>query len=253
MNAQIQPEDYLSLVHHVAKRYAGAAKARGEDYDDIVSAGYIGLMLAIHKFDPGRGLAFTTYAVPTINGQILRHLRDTGQRIQIPRPTRDIWFKIKRSILEEAPIEEVVRKLGYSRDRIEKALQAGEVTVLSLDCPISYDGPDNFHEQIPDDADFSGAWVEEFLNRLTYQQRRAVKYRMRGESQTIIAGRLGVTQVQVSRILTRVGKLLTEYLREEVKHGAARPDRAPAAGGIGNRARPGNRPVGQTPQVLHAF
>ena len=119
-------EHYLPLVRSIASRYAG----RGEPLEDLVQVGSIGLVLAIERFDVDRGVKFTTYAVPTIVGEIQRHFRDRTWAIHVPRRMKELSLKLTRTIesltadLGRSPtIAELAEEAALEEEEVVEALE----------------------------------------------------------------------------------------------------------------------------------
>jgi len=166
-------EEMMPLVHSLARRYAG----RGEPVDDLVQVGAIGLIKAIDRFELERGVELSTYAVPTIVGEIRRHLRDSTQPLRVPRRNGEQRVVVQSVALDaDAP---------SSRDvRAERGLELGEERAL----------------------------IEAGLRALPRRQRRIVQlHYFANLSQRGIASELGLSQVHVSRLLhDSLGKLRRE-------------------------------------------
>jgi RNA polymerase sigma-B factor len=165
-------EEHLPLVRVLANRWA----RQGEQLEDLVQVGAVGLIKAVDRFDPDRGSSFAAYAVPTILGEIRRHLRDSAHVLRAPRTAR-----------EEAPPRPVPLDLEAqaARDPVaERRLELGEERIL----------------------------LERGLRTLARRERRIVRLRyFGGLSQRRIAAELGLSQVHVSRLLEQsLGKLRTE-------------------------------------------
>jgi RNA polymerase sigma-B factor len=208
-------DQYLPLVRNIASRYSG----RGEPLEDLIQVGSIGLVLAIERFDVDRGVKFTTYAVPTIVGEIQRHFRDRAWAIHVPRRMKELSLKLTRSIealtadlgrsptiaelAEEAELEEeeVVEALevyhAYSTRSLSQPLGLGENdegTVEDL-----FGGPDPGYDEVE-----HGALLESGLEALDERERTIVELRFfEGLTQSEIAARIGISQMHVSRLLRR--------------------------------------------------
>ena len=118
---------HLNLVRFLASKF----KNRGEPLDDLIQVGTIGLIKAIDRFDPSRGLEFTTYATPTIMGEIKRHFRDKGWSVRVPRRLQELSAKVNQvtdeltTELQRSPsIDEIAKKLGVSVDEVLEAMES---------------------------------------------------------------------------------------------------------------------------------
>ncbi len=205
---------YLPLVRSLAGRYSG----RGEPHEDLVQAGSIGLLLAIERFDTSRDVQFTTYAVPTIVGEIQRHFRDRSWALHVPRRMKELSAKLSRVIAAEtarrgrAPtISQLARLTGADEEEVIGALRAWEAySTLSLSQPLGDEGrEDTMHDVIgADDRGFSAvedsSLVEAGLEGLDERERRIVELRFfDGLTQAEIAAQVGISQMHVSRLLRK--------------------------------------------------
>ena len=205
----ILPEDNLGLVHLCANRF----RNRGIEYDDLYSAGCIGLVKASKAFDGARGVRFSTYAVPVILGEIKRLFRDGGT-VKVSRSLKELSLKLAReserfSLREnrEPTVAELAEIVGADEDDVIEALNSAQ-PALSLTL-----GDDDGETQadLPVDAPDVGITdrlaLRQVLGELTDDDRRLIELRyFKGMTQTAAAQKLGMTQVQVSR---REKKLLT--------------------------------------------
>jgi RNA polymerase sigma-B factor len=204
-------ETHMPLVHHLARRYAD----RGEPIEDVTQVATIGLIQAIDKFDPDRGSAFSTYAVPTILGAIRRHFRDATWSVKVPRRVQELRGKI------DAAHDALAQELGRSPTVAEIAARADVDPADVLDslelsrarsaAPIdaTSDGEVPLADTLGDlDASLTdienAETIKRLLTTLSEDERTVVTLRFfDGLTQTQIAERVGVSQMQVSRILTR--------------------------------------------------
>ena len=195
----------LGLVASVAMRFRG----RGADQEDLVQIGSIGLLKAVRSFDPARGFAFSTYAVPLIIGEIRRFLRDDGA-LKVGRGmkrTGALLMKEREAYMaehgEEPRMDELANRLGISPQEAAAALEAAS-PVRSLTEAI---GEDDFslEDVIPDREDGIGRMLEklalsETIGRLPPLWRQIISLRyFREWSQQRTADALGLTQVKISR------------------------------------------------------
>jgi RNA polymerase sigma-B factor len=204
----------LRLADGIAAGYAG----RGIERDDLVQVARLGLFNAIVGYRPGDGPGFTAYARPTIAGEIKRHFRDHGWMVRPPRRLQEIHAQLRlvkpdlEQHLHRAPSgREVAHALGVDQGELSEVLTAGGAyTALSLDAPTQPGSGLNLGEQLPDDTDHFQAveraeWLRPALARLTGRERRIIQLRFAdGHSQAQIGRRLGVSQMQVSRLLVGI-------------------------------------------------
>ena len=200
-----------ALVHFVVKRFEG----RGRDREDLVQLGRLGLIKAIRNFDPtAYQVRFSTYAVPLIMGEIRRFLRDDGQ-VHISRSIRENSFRIARireEMGEDVPLDTLAERLGLSREDTLLAMEAG-YGVRSFNEPLG-EGDLLLQDTIGEDD--TGGLVNRIdlktmLERLSPEERELIRRRyFLDQTQTSIAAELGMTQVQVSRMESRILKRLRE-------------------------------------------
>ncbi len=207
-------ERYMPLVRSLAGRYAG----RGEPFDDLVQVGSIGLLLSIERFDTSREVQFTTYAVPTIVGEIQRHFRDRSWALHVPRRMKELSAKLSRVIETEtsqrgrAPtISELAAVTGAEEDDVIEALQTWEAySTLSLSHPVGGADRDEAMQDVLGSLDEGfdevedAALVEAGFEALDERERVIVELRFfEGLTQSEIAARVGISQMHVSRLLRR--------------------------------------------------
>jgi RNA polymerase sigma-B factor len=204
-------ERHLGLARHLALRYSDS----GEPLDDLFQVASLGLVNAVDRFDPSRGVAFTTFAVPTILGELKRHFRDRGWAIHVPRDLKEAALRVRRAIGEhhgERPPTpaELAEATGLSLEGVLEALEvAGVQRTLSLDAPASTDeeGSAALVDLLgQDDAELSRAadrtLLEALLRTVTPREREILRLRFAEDlTQSQIGERIGVSQMQVSRIL----------------------------------------------------
>jgi RNA polymerase sigma-B factor len=212
---------HLPLVEYLAKRF----KDRGEPLDDLIQVGSVGLLKAIDRFDLEREVEFSTYATPTIVGELKRYFRDKGWAIRVPRRLQELSLRLNKLVaqltqdLGRAPtVPELARAAGVSEDEVLEALESGQAySTTSLDAPSGDD----------DDAPMRGDRIGEEdlrLDNLEYfaslaplieqlpERERTILYLrfFKGMTQSKIADHIGISQMHVSRLLTRI----LEFLRE---------------------------------------
>ena len=206
-------EDNLGLVHSLANRFRG----RGIDYEELYSAGCMGLVKAAKGFDEGRGLKFSTYAVPVILGEIKRLFRDGGT-VKVSRGLKELSLKVMRKREEllknghDPSISELAEYSSVSAEQITEAISAAQPT-LSLtggeDDGSEYDLP----VEAPQAKATERIALEQCLCRLGAEDRRLIYLRYwKGRTQSETGKELGLTQVQVSRREKKILDGLRELL-----------------------------------------
>lgn len=218
---------YLNLVKYLASRF----RNRGEPVDDLVQVGTIGLIKAIDRFDVQREVEFTTYATPTIVGELKRYFRDKGWAIKVPRRLQELSFRVNQAVdaltqrEQRSPtIPEIADYLGVTSEDVLEALETSEAyNFVSLEGDRNTDGQDSFSilEYIGKD-DHLMAVVDDrttlaaALKDLSPQEQRVLYLRFfEGLTQTEIAKQLDISQMQVSRLLRKTLKILRENLVHE--------------------------------------
>ena len=208
-------ESNVRLVHSCCKRFVG----RGIEYDDIFQVGCIGLMKAAEGFDDSRGLCFSTYAVPTIMGEIKRLFRDNGT-IKVSRSLKELSLKIQREKEliekggEEATVGILAKRLETEPEEIIEALEASR-QILSL----TYEDDNGIGEyQLPTESYeneiCSRILIDDAISRLNVEEQEIIKLRYFSEkTQTESANILGISQVQVSRKEKRALEKLRVYMK----------------------------------------
>lgn len=213
---------HMPLVEYLARRFKG----RGEPLEDLVQVASMGLLKAIDRFDSERGVEFSTYATPTIVGELKRHFRDKGWAIRIPRRLQEIGLQLAKVVpalsqdLGRSPsISEIAAKTDLSEEDVLEAMNASQAySLVSLDAPVGEDGADSLSLLGAEDESLElfEAWssVAHLLQKLPTRERQILHLRfVVGETQSQIATKLGISQMHVSRLLART----LVSLREEAK------------------------------------
>jgi RNA polymerase sigma-B factor len=216
---------YLPVVQHIARRFAG----RGEPVDDLEQAGTVGLLNAVDRFEPDRGIDFLSYAVPTITGEVRRHFRDRTWSMRVPRRLKDLQSAINGAVgplsqeLNRAPRpSEIAARLGISTEEVVEGLDAQQAyRSTSLDELVS--GADTALTDTLGSADVELDKVEyrqtltPLLDELPERERTILVLRFFGNmTQTQIADRVGISQMHVSRLLAQtVAGLRRRMLADE--------------------------------------
>lgn len=208
-------ENYIYIAEILSRRFIN----RGIDYDDIYQVACMGILLAVERFDPDRGLKFASYATPTVYGEIQKFFRDKGNFIKIPRKLYQIFYraeKIKRA-QANLPQSEVARILNLPEEMVREAYKARESAFISsLEEEAFSDGEmtlsnvfgkEDNNLLMLEDKDFIRCCMRELSDR----EREFVILRYYNEkTQSVIASYFGVSQMQVSRIEKQVLKKLRD-------------------------------------------
>lgn len=246
-------EDHLPLARRVAARYASSE----ESLDDLFQVACLGLVKAVDRFDPRRGAAFSSYAVPTMVGEVRRHFRDHGWALRVPRELQELTLDVLRTrthlsgmLSREPSVQEVARELQISSSAVLDALEASSARhARSLDQPASSEGDaesDTIGAQMGcDEPGYERAEQRMLLQalrlRLSGDEWRILGLRLVGDlTQRQIAKRVGVSQMTVSRILRHVRDELVQ-LAETLDAGPVHESRS--VGSCDGSARGQRRPV----------
>jgi RNA polymerase sigma-B factor len=211
---------FLPLAHDVARRY----HRLDEPLEDLMQVASLGLVKAIDRFDPERGVAFSTYAVPTMVGELKRHFRDTGWAVHLPRGLNERWLTVERAerelraTLHRSPtVAELAARTELPLEEVLSAMEAGRARgTLSLDLPRPPDDEDGDSHAGESRIDAVGATddrlglvddtvsVADAIHELSPRDREVLGLRFIEEmTQSEIADQIGVSQMQVSRIIRR--------------------------------------------------
>ncbi|QBI19178.1 RNA polymerase sigma factor SigF [Egibacter rhizosphaerae] len=213
---------HLPLVEYLAKRF----KDRGEPLDDLVQVGSVGLLKAIDRFDLDRGVEFSTYATPTIVGELKRYFRDKGWAIRVPRRLQELSLRLNKVVaqltqdLGRSPtVAEIARAAEVSEEEVLEALESGQAySTTSLDAPAGNDEEDTpmrldrmGEEDVALDNLEYFASLAPLIEQLPEREREILYLRFfKGMTQSKIAEHVGISQMHVSRLLSR----MLEFLRQ---------------------------------------
>lgn len=205
--------ELMPLVRALASRYAG----RGEPLEDLVQVGALGLVKAVDRFDVDRGVEFSSYAVPTIVGEIRRHFRDKAWAMHVPRRIKELSVRLSRVLddltteLGRSPtVAELAEAAGAEEEEVIDALDSTHAySTRSLHAPFEEGGDDSLAEKLGDEElgyrDVEdGSIIATGLDALDERERRIVELRFFDEmTQSQIAAEVGISQMHVSRLLRR--------------------------------------------------
>jgi RNA polymerase sigma-B factor len=218
---------YLPLVKSLARRFA----SRGQPVEDLIQVGSIGLIKAIDRFDLGRGVELSTYATPTIMGEIKRYFRDKGWAVKVPRALQDLNIRLNRVIeqltveLRRSPtIAELAAATEVSEEEVVEALESGRAySSVSI-----FSGGTGEDEESLELLDYLGSEEEAYE---VFERRRVLAPAMacldprerlilhlrffEGMTQTQVAARIGISQMHVSRLIRKSIDNLRQYMAED--------------------------------------
>lgn len=213
-------ESYIYIAEILSRKFIN----RGVEYDDIYQVASMGILYAVERFNPDRGVRFATFATPTVLGEIRNYFRDKGNFIKIPRRLYEIFYKAEQLKRKQnnTSDEEIARILGISGRDMKKLREIGDFSFIqSLEYEAYADGELALSEVLgTEDNHILMLEDREFLSsckkHLSENERRFIEMRYSEElSQAEIADRLGVSQMQVSRIEKKVLKKLRDmYFKE---------------------------------------
>ena len=202
-------EEHRWLAQHCARRFA----RKGEPLDDLVQVATVGVLKAVERFDPAFGVVFTTFAMPTVMGELRRHFRDKTWSVHVPRRAKELYQSVSgvaeelsQTLMRSPTVPEIAQRAGAT---VEDALEALEVRASYRGVPLAPPGDDDRAEgpsfgRLDQGYDAAEArlTVGRLLDTLPDRDRRIVEMRfIDGMTQSAIAGEVGVSQVQVSRLL----------------------------------------------------
>ena len=203
---------FLPLAEHLARRFGG----RGQAHDDLVQVASLGLLHALDRFDPERGVQFATFATATIVGELKRHFRDRGWGVRVPRSLQEATMQVNRvtgelwQTLGRAPtVADIAAETGLADEQVLEALEASHAYAnASLDAPVGESGAAAGDLIGDDDPRFnvSEEWLAmtPALRALSPRERRILYLRFfEDKTQTEIAEDVGVSQMHVSRLLSQ--------------------------------------------------
>ncbi|HEV8565212.1 MAG TPA: SigB/SigF/SigG family RNA polymerase sigma factor [Actinomycetota bacterium] len=221
---------FLPLAEYFARRFGG----RGESTDDLVQVASLGLLHAIDRFDPERGVQFSTYAAATIVGEIKRHFRDKGWAIRVPRNLQESALRVNRLLVQlwqelgrSPTIAEIADRADLGEEEVLEAIDAVQAySAGSLDAPTAEGSPAPAESLGGEDPLFALAegWssIAPTLRALPARERQILYLRFfEGRTQSEIAKEVGISQMHVSRLLSQTLELLRERAGVEgVEEGA---------------------------------
>jgi RNA polymerase sigma-B factor len=231
-------EQYMSLVRSLARRYS----YRGEQLEDLVQIGTIGLIKAIDRFDVNRGVELTTYATPNIIGEIKRHFRDKGWAVRVPRGLQELNVQLSR-LMEQLTVQlgrsptipELAKAAGVEEEEVLEALESGRAySSLSLSSGGSSDGEEELDplesigtEEHQYEVSEDRAVLAPGFRVLDERERTILHLRFfEGLTQSQIAQQIGISQMHVSRLIRRS----LEKIRDEIASDETEPTRRAARG-----------------------
>lgn len=224
---------FQPLSRRLARRYVTSA----EPFEDLVQVASVGLVAAVDRFDPSRGIAFTSFAIPTILGELKRYFRNAGWSAHVPRGAQEMALRVDQASRDLAVhigrtpnVGELAQYLELDTEQVLVGLEAGNAHfAVSLDAPVATPDTEDrepLHAHVGE-VEHGYALVEmtaslaAALPRLPYLERRALTLRLRDNlKQTEIAEQLGCSQMQVSRLLRRAATRLRDLTDPDASHQA---------------------------------
>lgn len=214
-------EAWLPLARHLAARYQG----RGEPADDLLQTAVVGLIKAVDRYDPDRGVEFSGFAIPTVLGEIKRHFRDRTWSVRVPRRTQELRMaitdasnRLAHTLSRSPTVADIAAHLEITEEEVLEGLEGARAyAATSLSTPVSADDSMSLGDTLgEDDREFEMTELRMVLGtamaHLDEREQRILSYRFYGNmTQSDIAERIGVSQMHVSRLLARaLAKLRTE-------------------------------------------
>lgn len=219
-------DELIRLYHPLADYLASKFRGYGESSDDLAQVAAIGLVKSVDRFDPGRGVKFSTYATPTIIGELKRHFRDKCWAIRVPRrlqdtalQLRDVLGTLNQDLGRSPTISEIAEHTGLTEEDVLEGMETMQAySAASLDTPSDAERDTALVDTIADDdesIELIEGWADlgPAIRRLAERDRKILYLRFfRGQSQSQIADQLGMSQMHVSRLLSRA----LEELRADI-------------------------------------
>ena len=219
-------DQHIGLVEFLARRF----RNRGEPLEDLVQVGTIGLLKAIDRFELDREVEFSTYATPTIVGELKRHFRDKGWAVRVPRRLQELHLELTKTVgylgqeIGRAPtVPEIAEAASLTEEEVLEGLEIAQAyNFTSLDAPIDSEdgGSTSFADQLGgedehlENLEYRASLAPE-MAKLPERERNILYLRFfKGQTQSEIATKLGISQMHVSRLLNRTLAQLREALEE---------------------------------------
>jgi RNA polymerase sigma-B factor len=215
---------FRPLAEYLGRRFTG----RGEPLEDLVQVATVALIKALDRFDPNRGVKFSTYATATIIGELKRHFRDKGWALRVPRRLQEAGLEVSRTVSEmyqdlgrSPTVREIAEQTGLSDEEVVEAMDTVHAySAMSLDAPGDDDKASAIDSLGSEDEALeimeSWASVAPVIRGLPSREQRILYLRFfRGLTQTQIAEHMGMSQMHVSRLLSKTLKTLREALNIE--------------------------------------
>ncbi|MFF5051662.1 RNA polymerase sigma factor SigF [Micromonospora sp. NPDC000663] len=218
-------EAWLPLARHLARRYAG----RGAPDDDLIQTAAVGLIKAVDNFDPSRGVDFSGYAIPTIIGEIKRYFRDRTWAVRVPRRLQELRISISaanstltHTLGRQPTVADIASYLDVSEETVLEGLEGARAyRATSLSTPMSDDGSRELGDTLGgDDHEFDLVDIRVALGpalaTLPEREQEILSLRFHGNlTQSQIADKIGVSQMHVSRLITRSLATLRRHLSDD--------------------------------------
>ena len=220
-------DQHIGLVEFLARRF----RNRGEPLEDLVQVGTIGLLKAIDRFDLDREVEFSTYATPTIVGELKRHFRDKGWAVRVPRRLQELHLELTKVVsylgqeIGRSPtVAEIAEAASLSEEEVLEGLEIAQAyNFTSLDAPIDSDdgGATSFADQLGgedehlENLEYRASLAPEMAKLPEREQQILYLRFFKGQTQSEIAAKLGISQMHVSRLLNRTLAQLREALEDQ--------------------------------------
>jgi RNA polymerase sigma-B factor len=225
-------EEHMRLAEFLARRFSH----RGEPLDDLRQVALVGLVKAVERFDPHRGLSFSSFATPTISGELKRHFRDRGWAVRVPRRVQELHLQLDRTMatlsqeLGRPPTPaEIAERAGVLEEDVLEGMEAGSLYRLTSLDGRPDDSGSGYGGKLGEADRELGAIedrlaVEELLSALPEREQHIVYLRFfEGLTQSEIAERVGISQMHVSRLLAKSLELLREHASDQTAPESAAP------------------------------
>lgn len=217
-------DDFVEKHYRLALDVANKAKKKypKQEFEDLLQLALIGLVKAYQGYDPTKfNVKFSTYGVPKMIGEISRYMRDHGSNIRYPREYKQIWKKVVKEgpEFEHEPAEVIAEKIGHSVEKVREAMKyMDKQQTTSLDKELNL-GSENDPLTLMDvvlstSGVYSSVYVSDFIDSLDERDQKILYLSVEKDLPQREVGRIvGISQVQVSRVMKRIGAQLEEYLQ----------------------------------------
>ena len=211
-------DKHKKFVTQVCKKYLKPAHMLGLERQEIINVAVIGMISAYKRFDQEKGFKFVTFAGRYMSGEVQRYLRDYGKMIKFSRTSKETAGYIHTKEMQNLSNEEVAERLNVNVRNVEEAKQYMNFSHMSMEYEFDTSEPSagTLHDIYGHEQDRSMIYVDDFMEGLDERDRFIVDQRLQDVGQREVGSMIGISQVQVSRLLNKIGQQYKEYEGEFV-------------------------------------